>query len=178
MIWDKGGNSMSKFTNVLVVSPYPDGKTWYLRSEFGYDRGAKDSGNTTMVPIGFATDFASIPRPFWAILPKWGKYGNAAVIHDFLYFKQDLSRKEADDVLREAMGVLSVVPWQRCAIYHAVRWFGFIAWYANQQKKKAGYSKIAPAAPIKADDAPSHWKIGKREWIRILFKKGYVKPAA
>lgn len=167
---------MSKFTNVLAVSPYPDGKTWYLRSEFGYDRGAKGSGNTIMVPIGFCTDFASIPRPFWAILPKWGKYGNAAVIHDFLYFIQDLSRKEADGVLREAMGVLNVVAWQRCSIYHAVRWFGFIAWCANKQKKKAGYSKIATVAPEKSVDIPSHWKIGMREWMRVLFKKGYIEP--
>ncbi len=162
---------MSKFTNVLIVSPYPDGRTWYLRSEFGYDRGAEDSGNTIMVPVGFATDFASIPRPFWAILPKWGKYGNAAVIHDFLYFRQDLPRKEADDVLREAMVVLKVVLWQRFVIYHAVRWFGFFAWYTNRLKKKAGYSKIAPAAPIKASEEPTHWKIGTRAWMRILFIK-------
>jgi hypothetical protein len=169
---------MSKFTNVLIVSPYPDGKTWYLRSAFGYDRGAKDSGNTIMVPLGFATDFASIPRLFWTILPKWGKYGNAAVVHDYLYFQQELPRKEADGIFREAMGVLNVAAWQKFAIYHAVRWFGFLAWRLNQKKKQAGYSKIALSAPVKAGDMPLHWKIGKREWMRILLKKGHVKQAA
>ena len=66
---------MSRFTNILVVSPYPDGKTWYLRSDFGFDRGQEGSGDTIRVPIGFSTDFASIPRLFWAILPKWANTG-------------------------------------------------------------------------------------------------------
>ncbi len=129
----------------------------------------KAAGSTIMVPVGFTTDFASIPRIFWIVLPKWGKYGNAAVIHDYLYYDQKLTRKEADDVLLEAMGVLEVPQWQRCSIYRAVRWFGSLAWSLNNRKKAAGYSKVSETAPVKATDKPSHWKIEKKEWVRIVF---------
>lgn len=37
------------------------------------------------VPKGFITDFASVPRILHSVLPKTGKYGKAAVLHDYLY---------------------------------------------------------------------------------------------
>jgi len=161
---------MSQFTNVLVVSPYPDGTTWYLRTAFGYDIGAENSGRSIVVPQGFTTDFASVPRPLWVVFPKWGKYGNAAVIHDFLYFDQATTRKEADDILLEAMGVLDVSVWQKWPIYWGVRLFGFVAWFMNAGKKGLGYSKVADVAPAKATDLPLHWKTRKGDLSRMLFK--------
>ena len=83
---------MSRFTESLVVTPLPDGKTWIILHDFGYEVGDKGSGDVINVPIGTYTDFASIPRPLWAIFPRWGKYGNAAVIHDWLYWDQSRSR--------------------------------------------------------------------------------------
>lgn len=77
---------MSRFTDILTVSPLADGQTWVIRRDFGYDIGTEGSGNSIDVPIGFMTDFASVPRPLWALLPKWGKYGNTAVIHDYCYW--------------------------------------------------------------------------------------------
>jgi hypothetical protein len=61
---------MSRFTSILLVSPLADGKTWVLMRTFGYDVGAEGSRDQITVPVGFATDFASLPRPFWAILPQ------------------------------------------------------------------------------------------------------------
>ena len=53
-----------------------------------------------VVFVGFVTDLASIPRPLrWLINPN-GKSRRAAVLHDFLYTGQHLSRKEGDKVLR------------------------------------------------------------------------------
>jgi hypothetical protein len=101
---------MSRFTDALVVSPLADGKTWVIVRDFGYDVGAEDSGDHIGVAIGFQTDFATIPRPFWIILPKWGRYGNATVIHDWLYWLQTRPRREADAILLEAMDVLGVTP--------------------------------------------------------------------
>ena len=76
--------------------------------EFGYDVGAEGSRDQITVPVGFETDFASVPRPFSAILPKWGKYGDAAVIHDWLYWEQGRPRPAADAILLEGMTVLGV----------------------------------------------------------------------
>ena len=126
---------MSRFTEPLVVTPLSDGKTWVTLSDFGYEVGSEGSGDLINVQIGFYTDFASIPRLLWIVLPKWGKYGNAAVIHDWLYWEQPRSRKESDDILLEGMGVLEVKTWKKYAIYWAVRLFGWIAWRGNQRKK-------------------------------------------
>jgi hypothetical protein len=152
---------MSRFTNILVVSPYADGKTWYLRRTFAYDVGEEGSDTTVMVPQGFTTDFASIPRIFWAVLPRWGKYGNAAVIHDYLYYQQKYKRKQADKIFLEAMAVLEVPAWQKYPIYGAVRIGGWLAWLCNKKKKAKGLKKMAKQAPLKFSEMPVHWKINK-----------------
>lgn len=125
---------MSSFTDILIVSPLPDGKRWITRSEFSYDVGYKGSGDTITVPVGFVTDFASIPRIFWMLLPTWGKYGNAAVIHDYLYCTKERSRKEADDIFYEGMLVLGTKKITAKVIYLAVRLFGQSAYNSNKNR--------------------------------------------
>lgn len=63
---------MSRFTETLVVTPLPDGKTWIILSDFVYAVGSEDD-DVINVPVGTYTDFASIPRFLWSILPRWGK---------------------------------------------------------------------------------------------------------
>ena len=78
------------------------------------------------VPVGYRTDFASIPRFFWRILPPAGRYGKAAVVHDWLC---DVSPKICDhitaaNVFNEAMQVLGVNFAKRAVMVKAVKWFG------------------------------------------------------
>jgi hypothetical protein len=141
---------MSRFTSILLVSPLADGNTWVLMRAFGYDVGAEGSGDQVDVPVGFQTDFASIPRPLWVILPKWGKYGNAAVIHDWLYWTQERPRPAADAILLEAMAVLAVGTITRYGIYWAVRLFGWLAWLRNHADRAAGYDRVLATLPDKA----------------------------
>jgi len=141
---------MSRFTNALVVTPMADGKTWVTLRDFGYDVGEEGSGDTIDVRIGFKTDFASIPRLFWWLLPRWGKYGNAAVIHDWLYWTQERDRRSCDAITLEAMGVLQVPGWQKYSIYWAIRVFGWIAWYRNQWDRTAGFDRVAQETEFKA----------------------------
>ncbi len=145
---------MSRFTDILVVSPMADGQTWYLRNEFGYDVGEKGSGDTVNVPAGFMTDFASVPRLLWGLLPRWGRYGNAAVIHDFLYREQIRSRKAADDIFLQAMQVLEVGRFERYTLYWAVRLFGGRAWRKRRRQNRAGQEMVAASAPIKSVELP------------------------
>ena len=139
---------MSSFTSPLVISPLPDGRKWRLFCQFGYDVGKKGSGDRITVPAGFVTDFASSPRPIWFIIPPWGKYGKAAIIHDYLYqflkwmleqpqykplfdhfdYARTNPRKFADDIFREAMEVLGVEMWRIFLMYWGVRLFGWLAW--------------------------------------------------
>lgn len=141
---------MSRFTEALVVSPLADGKTWVLINSFGYEVGEEGSGDVVNVEIGFMTDFASIPRVFWIVLPKWGKYGNAAVVHDWLYWSQKRERNAADQIMLEAMGVLDVPIWKRFSIYWAVRAFGWIAWNRNLWDRVDGFNRVMRDTEFKA----------------------------
>jgi len=122
---------MPGFLDTLVVSPLSDGYTWYLDRQYRFESALQPAGLVT-VPQRFETDFASVPSPFWIIFPKWGTYGPAAVVHDWLYWEQEnRTREQADGVFREAMTALRVRPWKIWVLYHAVRWFGFLAWKEN-----------------------------------------------
>jgi uncharacterized protein DUF1353 len=48
----------------------------------------------------------------WAIFPKWGTYGSAAIVHDWLYWRQELRRDQADAVFLEAMTDSRLKPWK------------------------------------------------------------------
>ena len=147
---------MSRFTEMLVVSPMADGRTWYLRKPFGYDVGTEGSGDTVDVPDGFMTDFATVPRALWWLLPRWGRYGNAAVIHDFLYRDQKRTKKAADDIFLEAMQVLEVSWFEQRALYLAVRIFGRCAWNKRRRQKAKGLTVIADRPPVKCVELPAH----------------------
>ena len=127
---------MSCFTESLVVTPHPEGDRWILLSAFGYEVGGEGSRDVIKIDTGFNTDFASIPRPLWAFLPRCGKYANAAVIHDYLYWEQSRSRKESDAILLEGMEILQVRWITRYTIYWGVRAGGWWAWWRNPSKKR------------------------------------------
>ncbi len=133
---------MSRFTKILTLSPLPDGRSWVLREDFGYAVGAENSDDIIDVPAGFITDLASMPRPLWSILPRWGRYGNAAIIHDWLYWQQSRSRAESDRIFREAMRVLGVSKPKELLIYYGVRLVGYIGWWIDKTAKEQGFRKV------------------------------------
>jgi len=100
---------------------------WELIEEIEYHVGSEDSSDIVFVPKGFLTDFASIPRILWPVLPPFGRYSPAAVIHDYLYFTKHRTRKEDDAIFLEAMTVMKVKWWVRQAMYRSVRMFGWIS---------------------------------------------------
>jgi len=159
---------MSRFTDALIVSPLADGKTWVVLERFGYDVGELGSGDSVEVAIGFCTDFASIPRLFWIVLPRWGKYGNAAVIHDWLYWDQSRSRRAADDIMLEAMSVLSVSALKKYPIYWGVRAFGWIAWHRNQWDKRAELDRVISGEALKSTQESQRPGLIKRTWRHYM----------
>ena len=122
------GIEMSSFTSPLIVSPMPDGRRWKLFRSFTYHITSRRSKDKITVPAGFITDFASIPWVFWSWLPAWGKYGKAAVIHDYLYQNHLLSRRMADLIFYEAMLVGKTKKWKAKLMYLAVRIWGGLTW--------------------------------------------------
>lgn len=116
---------MSQFVTKLELTPVGDGRNWELDAPLEYV-----PGNAAMitVPAGFVTDLASVPQIFWNILPPFGIYDNAAVLHDWLYRNHRFTRRRCDWLLLEAMAELGTPLWKRWVIYGAVRAFGWIAW--------------------------------------------------
>lgn len=109
-----------------------DGHLWRVTQEFDYvlEWGHVERG-VIHVPVGFITDFASIPRALWDILPPTGVYGKAAVIHDYLYDNGGVvpgcptfTKAAADKTFYYAMGVLGVGKVERWLMWKAVSAFG------------------------------------------------------
>jgi len=132
---------MAGFLTPLRVERINGGNEWRVLEPFEYRVGAEDSHILVDVPVGFVTDFASIPRGLWNVFPPvGGKYDKAAVIHDRLYqfpyyvWDNDRARevgivkKFADDTFKEAMQVLGVSWLARNTIWLAVKLGGNGIW--------------------------------------------------
>lgn len=119
----------SRFLDPLILK-YLDGRDWELVSPFNYQTDVFPvSRRPIKIPAGFLTDFASVPRLLWNVMPPTGMYGKAAVIHDYLYrTPQMATRAEADNVFKEAMQALGVGWWTRQVMYRGVRLFGWRAY--------------------------------------------------
>jgi hypothetical protein len=114
----------------ISVEILPSGRRARLIVPFIVDT----SIGTITVPKGFETDFASVPRFFWRIIPPWGKYSPAAVVHDYLYFNGECGKKKADQVFLELMKRLGVSSWKRRVMFYAVSWFGGSAWDNHRER--------------------------------------------
>lgn len=114
---------MRRFEDALITEPLDDGVNWVVVEDFYYDTDVPIKGFRVVVPKGFTTDFASIPRILWTLVgAPTGKYTRAACVHDRLYRTKGLAtRAQADRVLLEAMKVSHVNILQRWAIYLGVR---------------------------------------------------------
>jgi hypothetical protein len=121
-------------TGPLLVEILPNGRSARLIQSY---RVGTAAGRIIDVPQGFETDFASVPRLFWRIVPPWGRYSPAAVVHDYLYHTAKVSRKEADDIFLELMARLAVPMWKRYVMYWAVRLFGWFAWNSSRKRQVA-----------------------------------------
>lgn len=115
------------FKSKLVVSQVYDGSTfsnpkWELVSPLEYE--SKANG-TFVVPVGFQTDFASVPKlPF--VFEYFGDSGDAcAVLHDYLYTQGSLPRKVCDSIYEEAMNESGINWVKRKAMWLAVRLMGW-----------------------------------------------------
>lgn len=114
---------MSQFTTPLVCEVL-DNNVYRVFREFDYHVGSLDSGFKITIESGFETDFASIPRILWGVLPPNGRYTKAAVIHDWMYKNAYLTKVEADSIFYEAMLVLGVNKLTAKIMYNAVKLFG------------------------------------------------------
>ncbi|MEQ9507050.1 MAG: DUF1353 domain-containing protein [Hyphomonas sp.] len=100
-------------TLAVVTRPYA-----YVHPIYGVDVRIE-------VPLGFVTDFASIPSLLHIFVQPFGRHAPAAVLHDYLYaLGQKKARNLADRLFLHAMREAGVPYWRRSIMYRMVRLFG------------------------------------------------------
>jgi hypothetical protein len=73
------------------------------------------------VPTGFTTDFATVPQVFTWLVPRYGVYTKAAILHDYLCVEKPVNRSDADGIFRRVMRELGVSFLRRWIMWAAVR---------------------------------------------------------
>jgi len=95
-----------------------------------------------VIPNGFLTDGASVPRPVWALLANSDPdLLYPAFAHDYLYtvrgdlLDRALTRQECDAVLAEQMEAVGAPRWKIATVYRALRIAGGPAWKHDDRAK-------------------------------------------
>jgi hypothetical protein len=127
-----------------------DANTWSLVDELVY----RGSRQRLVVPAGFRTDFATVPRVVTWLVPRFGAYTLAAVLHDFLCTEGirsgAVSAREADGIFRRVMRESGVPVLRRWLMWTGVRWGAL-----TDGRRRAGWLASAPGVlAISAVAAP------------------------
>ena len=115
------------FTGDVVVRELPDadGSRWRLVEPLAY----QGRDETFTVAAGFTTDFASVPQALTWLVPRYGRYTKAAIVHDYLWQRcreGTFGWADADGILRRAMRELDVPFLRRWLMWAAVRLAGIV----------------------------------------------------
>jgi len=128
------------FLSELVVKKIGD-RRWELVEEFKYQ---PLQGRLITVPVGFQTNFASVPRLPIAFLLAGDTAQKSAVVHDYLYngIEEGFSRKRADSILLQAMKEEGLWWWRRSLMWFGVRLFGGFFFERPKKWNKSKYEEF------------------------------------
>ena len=121
----------SKFLTELAVQEVGEG-TWQLLGDLKYQ--SELFNGIIVAPVGFLTDFASVPRVPIAYTAFGDRAHRESTLHDFLYFTALVSKVMADKIFLEAMKARNKQFWVRWSMYIGVRVGGSKAW--NEHRKQ------------------------------------------
>ena len=125
-------------------------ETWEVLEPLVY-RGSRD---TFVVPAGFRTDFATVPRVAVWLIPRFGRYTLAAVLHDWLVtvglLAGVVSSRDADGLFRRVLAELGVPPVRRWLMWCGVRWGAL----ANPLRRPGWWRDAPRLVPLSVLAAP------------------------
>jgi len=111
----------------------PDGRRVELLSSLAF----RSKRDLYIVPPGLVTDLASVPGLLRSFAPPWTLSARPGVLHDWAYRRgaspatspmREISRREADGLLYEALRSEGVSRLRAFAMWAAVRVAGWRAW--------------------------------------------------
>jgi hypothetical protein len=111
--------------NMEDFQPFPiyltqiDDIHWALSRDISF----RYKNKTLVVPAGFVTDLATIPKPLTAFYHRYGSHTKACIIHDFLYVNE-YPKKFADNVFKSVLKASGVENPTRFLFVWGVRLFG------------------------------------------------------
>ena len=116
------------------------------RRELLRDLDVEVDGYKITVCEEFDTDFSSIPTILHGVV-RWSRVDVAGVVHDWLYRKGSLSRREADKVWRlvALRGKHSANQLQAWLCWCALRWCGRVAWGHHLVERTRATEDAVPA---------------------------------
>jgi hypothetical protein len=126
------------FVNSLDLRVYDVGE-WVVLNDLVY---LPKNGRPITARRGFVTDLASIPAPLRGILNVNGRSRMPAVLHDYLYVTQPVSRERADSLFYEALVSVGVHPATAWVYWAGVRLGGWL--YFNQRTADSKANDFVP----------------------------------
>jgi hypothetical protein len=122
-----------------VVVRRLDDEFWAVEEPLAY-RGRRDRFT---VPAGFRTDFASVPRVVVWLIPRFGRYTAAAILHDWLVTagieSGTVTARQADGLFRRVMREQGVPVVRRWLMWAGVRWGAL-----TDADRRGGWAASAP----------------------------------
>ena len=120
------------------MTQYPDirfRKDWTPDAKYDWYQVMEDCkmlDSDLIIPNGFVTDFSSVPRLIWTLIPPYGKSVNPSILHDYMYvngvysawFGSKTARYVADRLFYQHLREAGVSKLQSYLMYAAVRIFG------------------------------------------------------
>lgn len=120
--------------NRLKFSWIPETRSVQLLDHFYYF--SKEYKRTISVMKGFTSDGASVPRVFWSIFPPFGRYLEAAVLHDWMLSNMEefeYSLEMCNKIFKEALKDCGIPKWKVYTMYWAVKGYTeTLVWWRNK----------------------------------------------
>jgi hypothetical protein len=109
--------------------------------------GTNDGRHEIVVPAGFITDLASIPRVLWWWQAPHERTMAPAILHDYLYWEQSCTKDEADAVMYLAMLEVGMEGFHADRVYDGIRTKrAQDAWDKNKAARDSGESRFLTEA--------------------------------
>jgi hypothetical protein len=77
-----------------------------------------------VVPRGFVSNGANIPRVLWVFMTPAGELFEASIVHDYMYDNAIKTKKDADRIFKETALYYGVPKFKAHIAYLAVKLFG------------------------------------------------------